>query len=63
MAKQTIERDIARAIQLYEKGPGVVSSASRFGDYARRWVRWAGQGCNIGTEARMRQTAAEKATR
>ncbi len=44
MAKQTIEQVIARAIQLYEQEPGVVSSASRFGDYVRRWVRWAGRG-------------------
>ncbi len=61
MAAKTIEQFVARATRLYEQEPGVVSSASRFGDYVRRWVRWAGRGCNIGTEARMRQTAPKEA--
>ncbi len=61
MAKQTIEQVISRAIRLCEQEPGVVSFASRFGDYVRRWVRSEGRGCNIGTEARMGQTAPKEA--
>ena len=57
MALKTVENFVARAIRLYEQEPEVISSASRFGDYVRRWVRSAGRGCNIGTKARMRQTA------
>ncbi len=60
-AKQTIERFVARAIRLYEQEPGEAFAASRFEDYVRRWVRSAGRGCNIGTEARMRQTAPKEA--
>ena len=53
VAKKTIERFVERAIRLYEQEPREAMASSRFGEYVRRWVRWAGRGCNIGTEARL----------
>ncbi len=61
VTKQTIENFVARCIRLYEREPGEAMASTRSREYVRRWVRWAGRGCNIGTEARMRQTAPKEA--
>ena len=47
VAAKTIENFIARAIRLYEQGPGKPSGSSRFGVYVRRWVGWAEAGLRI----------------
>ena len=44
MAKRTIERFVARCIQLYEQEPEEALPSVRLGLYVRRWIRWAGAG-------------------
>ena len=44
VAAKTIERFVARAIRLYEQGPGAASNDSRLRAYVRRWVGWAHAG-------------------
>jgi len=39
-SRQTVERFVERATQLYERG----ADAERIGDYARNWVRWVQSG-------------------
>ncbi len=41
VAQKTTEQFVARAIRLYEQEPGEAFASSRFGEYLRRWVRWA----------------------
>ncbi len=48
VAKKTIERFVARCIQLYEQEPGEALASTRLGLYVRRWTRWTGAGLGRG---------------
>ena len=44
VAQKTMEQFVARAIRLYEQGPGEADACARLGLYVQRWVRWASAG-------------------
>lgn len=44
IAEKTLNNFVERANRLYEQGPGEPSGSTRLGEYAKRWVRWAGAG-------------------
>jgi len=44
IAQKTLENFDERAIRLYEQEPGEPLGSTRLGEYAKRWVRWAGAG-------------------
>ena len=44
IAQKTLDNFVERAIRLYEQGPGEPFGSTRLGEYAKRWVRWAGVG-------------------
>jgi len=44
IAQKTLNNFVERALRLYEKGPGEPCGSTRLGEYAKRWVRWAGAG-------------------
>lgn len=44
VAQKTVERFVARAIQLYEQEPGETCASSRLGTYVQRWCRWVRAG-------------------
>ena len=44
IAEKTLDNFVERAIRLYEQGPGEPFGSTRLGEYAKRWVRWAGAG-------------------
>ena len=44
VARQTVERFVARACQLYEHGPPGESALERLGAYVRRWWQWVRAG-------------------
>ncbi len=56
MAAKTIEQFVERALRLYEQEPGAASNHSRFGTYVRRWVGWAEEGLQEGTNSRPSQS-------
>ena len=43
---------VARAIRLYEQGPGEAEAFARLGLYVRRWVRWVRAGLPLGIAER-----------
>ena len=45
VARQTVERFVARARQLYEQQPGGAEAAARLGAYGQRWGSGSGLGC------------------
>lgn len=44
VAGPTVDKFIARALLLYEHGPGEALASARLGAYVGRWVRWLGSG-------------------
>ena len=44
VARQTVERCVAKVSQLYEHG----AARSRIGDYVRHWARWVRAGVRLG---------------
>jgi hypothetical protein len=44
IAQKTVERFVARAIQLYEQELGETCASSRLGTYVQRWCRWVRAG-------------------
>jgi len=44
IAHKTLNNFVERAIRLYEQEPGEPCGSTRLGEYAKRWVRWAGAG-------------------
>jgi len=44
VAGPTVDKFIARALLLYEHGPGEALASARLDAYVRRWVRWLGGG-------------------
>jgi hypothetical protein len=44
VAEKTIEKFLARAVRLYEQGPGEPISSLRLGLYVERWLRWVSAG-------------------
>ena len=51
VAQKTIERFVARAVRLYEQGPGEACTSSRLGLYVQRWLRWVRTALPEGTGA------------
>ena len=47
MAKKTVENFVARAIRLYDQGPGEACASAGLGLYVRRWVRWTRAGLAV----------------
>jgi RNA-directed DNA polymerase len=52
VAQTTVERFVARALQLYEQEPGETCASSRLGTYVQRWCRWVRAGGAQGGDER-----------
>ena len=66
IAQKTLNNFVERATRLYEQGPGEPCGSIRLGEYAKRWVRWAGLGdidCEIHGLSKNRQMLVTRPSR
>jgi len=47
VATKTIERYVARTVQVYEKEPGEVFAPSRLGKFLQGWIKWLFSGITL----------------